>query len=154
MLLFTFKLLQQGQFSTHIKSLCHRQPVAGTAKAGGQGSGQGQGQGGKAEAMDESKGLEDFLNTGRTGRRNAMADIGDENIASISTSQLPLDMAKLSCAGRFYMAKLSMAYRFYMAKVSCVGRFYMAKLSVAGRFYMGKLSYCVRFSMAKLPLYL
>ena len=82
--------------------------------------------------MDESKGLEDFLNTGRSGRRNAMADIGDENIASISTSQLPLDMAKLSCAGRFYMAKLS----------------------VAGRFYMGKLSYSVRFSMAKLPLYL
>nr|KAG5686514.1 hypothetical protein BaRGS_031331 [Batillaria attramentaria] len=41
---------------------------------------------------------EEFLATGRTGRRNALPDISDELAAYTSTGDLPLDMAKLSCA--------------------------------------------------------
>jgi hypothetical protein len=41
--------------------------------------------------------LEDFVNTGRTGRRNAVPDILDEKTASVSTGGLPFDMEKLNC---------------------------------------------------------
>ena len=43
--------------------------------------------------------IEDFAATGRTGRRNAMADILDSNHASVSTADLPFDMEKLTCSG-------------------------------------------------------
>lgn len=43
--------------------------------------------------------LEDFVNTGRTGRRNAVPDILDEKTASVSTGGLPFDMEKLNCSG-------------------------------------------------------
>lgn len=42
--------------------------------------------------------LEDFVNTGRTGRRNAVPDILDEKTASVSTGGLPFDMEKLNCS--------------------------------------------------------
>lgn len=45
------------------------------------------------------KGLEEFLATGRTGRRNALGDIQDQVAGGLTTADLPLDMAKLSCSG-------------------------------------------------------
>ncbi|KAK3576920.1 hypothetical protein CHS0354_017598 [Potamilus streckersoni] len=42
--------------------------------------------------------LQDFLATGRTGRRNALPDILDEQKASINTGSLAFDMNKLSCS--------------------------------------------------------
>ena len=43
---------------------------------------------------------EDFLNSGRTGRRNAIPDIGFDASARVSTAQLPGDFARLSCDGK------------------------------------------------------
>ncbi|VDI26489.1 cAMP-dependent protein kinase inhibitor beta-like isoform X3 [Mytilus galloprovincialis] len=42
--------------------------------------------------------LEDFVNSGRTGRRNAVPDILDEKAAAVSTGGLPFDMEKLNCS--------------------------------------------------------
>ena len=67
----------------------------------------------------EEKGFEDFLSSGRTGRRNAMHDISDEKAASVTTAQLPLDMAKLSCAGRLYIPELSCAGRLTCTFLNC-----------------------------------
>ncbi|OWF34971.1 uncharacterized protein LOC110443520 [Mizuhopecten yessoensis] len=52
-----------------------------------------------AETMTEVEmsHLEEFVNTGRTGRRNAMADIQDEQNNSVSTAPITFDMDKLSC---------------------------------------------------------
>ena len=50
--------------------------------------------------------LEDFVNTGRTGRRNAVPDILDEKTASVSTGGLPFDMEKLNCSGMTNYKKL------------------------------------------------
>lgn len=41
---------------------------------------------------------EDFLSSGRTGRRNAIPDIYCPQ-SSVSTAELPGNFAKLSCAG-------------------------------------------------------
>jgi len=41
---------------------------------------------------------EDFLNSGRTGRRNAIPDIYCPQ-ARVSTAELPTDFARLSCDG-------------------------------------------------------
>lgn len=41
--------------------------------------------------------LDDFLNTGRTGRRNAVPDIGTDPGATVSTADLPKALDKLSC---------------------------------------------------------
>lgn len=43
--------------------------------------------------------LEEFITSGRTGRRNAMADILDSKHASTSTAGLDLDMSSLKCSG-------------------------------------------------------
>lgn len=42
--------------------------------------------------------LEEFISSGRTGRRNAMADILDSQRASTSTAGLDLDMSGLKCS--------------------------------------------------------
>jgi hypothetical protein len=42
---------------------------------------------------------DDFANCGRTGRRNALADILDDNVASTTTAGLPLEIHKLQCTG-------------------------------------------------------
>lgn len=42
--------------------------------------------------------LEEFITSGRTGRRNAMADILDSKHASTSTAGLDLDMSALKCS--------------------------------------------------------
>lgn len=52
-----------------------------------------------AEVELSGKGLEEFLATGRTGRRNALGDIQDQVAGGLTTADLPLDMAKLSCSG-------------------------------------------------------
>ncbi|KAL8589174.1 hypothetical protein ACOMHN_052512 [Nucella lapillus] len=79
-----------------------RKPVSGPAKAGGQGSaGEGQKESGsRSMRMGEATEieLEDFMKTGRTGRRNAMSEISDPSLAGLSTASLPLDLAKLSCS--------------------------------------------------------
>ena len=49
--------------------------------------------------MDCSATLEDFIATGRTGRRNAMPDILDSQKASVGTGSLQFDMEKLNCSG-------------------------------------------------------
>ncbi|XP_003738265.1 cAMP-dependent protein kinase inhibitor beta [Galendromus occidentalis] len=41
--------------------------------------------------------VEGFLNSGRTGRRNALPDILDEQYAATGTGDLPMDMERLSC---------------------------------------------------------
>lgn len=48
--------------------------------------------------VDSDKG-NDFATCGRTGRRNALADILDANHATTSTASLPLEMQKLHCKG-------------------------------------------------------
>lgn len=48
--------------------------------------------------MDCSTSMEDFLSTGRTGRRNAMPDILDEQKAAVGTGSLQFDMEKLNCS--------------------------------------------------------
>ncbi len=45
------------------------------------------------------KGLEDFIASGRTGRRNALPDILDNKNAATNTADLPLQMQKLQCSG-------------------------------------------------------
>ncbi len=47
----------------------------------------------------EQKGFDDFLASGRTGRRNALADILDAGVSSTSTKALPFEMEKLNCSG-------------------------------------------------------
>ena len=98
----------------------------------------------------EEKGFEDFLSSGRTGRRNAMHDISDEKAASVTTAQLPLDMAKLSCAGRLYIPELSCAGRLYIADLSCAGRLHVANPSCADGLYMAELSCAGRLYRAQL----
>lgn len=41
---------------------------------------------------------EDFLNSGRTGRRNAIPDIYSSQ-SKVSTAELPSNFARLSCEG-------------------------------------------------------
>lgn len=48
--------------------------------------------------MDCSTTMEDFIATGRTGRRNAMPDILDSEKAAVSTGGLPFEMEKLNCS--------------------------------------------------------
>lgn len=48
-------------------------------------------------------GVDEFLNTGRTGRRNALGDILDENSAYLTTAELPDQLSSLS----FESGKLS-----------------------------------------------
>ena len=45
--------------------------------------------------------VEDFISTGRAGRRNALADIMDSRCGSTSTAGLPNSLAKLSCSGMY-----------------------------------------------------
>lgn len=42
--------------------------------------------------------LDDFVASGRTGRRNALPDILDEKHATVSTGELPFGMEKLKCS--------------------------------------------------------
>ncbi|XP_076437999.1 uncharacterized protein LOC143277141 isoform X2 [Babylonia areolata] len=76
--------------------------TASDTAAGGSGSrGQGQvvGQSGGSPMDDQSKiEMEGFLSTGRTGRRNAVPEISDPALASLSTADLPMNMAKMSCS--------------------------------------------------------
>lgn len=62
-----------------------------------------------AAAMPQNNGdvkvviVDEFLNSGRTGRRNAMGDILDENSAYLSTADLPDQLSSLSFgAGKFF----------------------------------------------------
>ncbi|XP_070395303.1 uncharacterized protein [Dermacentor andersoni] len=48
--------------------------------------------GGTAPAFDA------FLQTGRTGRRNALPDILEEGATNVSTASLPCSFQKLSCS--------------------------------------------------------
>ena len=49
--------------------------------------------------MDCTGTLEEFIATGRTGRRNAMPDILDEQKAAVGTGGLAFDMKKMNCSG-------------------------------------------------------
>ncbi|ESP02672.1 hypothetical protein LOTGIDRAFT_171872 [Lottia gigantea] len=42
--------------------------------------------------------LEDFANTGRSGRRNAMPDVLDPVKTAVGTGNLPFDLEKLHCS--------------------------------------------------------
>ena len=46
--------------------------------------------------------VDDFLATGRTGRRNAMSDIHDEKCATVATGDLPSELSKMSCSGQSF----------------------------------------------------
>ncbi|XP_060065550.1 uncharacterized protein LOC132545890 [Ylistrum balloti] len=52
-----------------------------------------------AETMTEIEcsHLEEFVNSGRTGRRNAMADIQSDQNNTVSTAPITFEMDKLSC---------------------------------------------------------
>ena len=49
----------------------------------------------------DKKGLEDFVISGRTGRRNALPDILDERTRATgpAVASLPQQMGKLTCTG-------------------------------------------------------
>ncbi|XP_015904265.1 cAMP-dependent protein kinase inhibitor gamma [Parasteatoda tepidariorum] len=51
----------------------------------------------EVESAATSPAFDDFLQTGRTGRRNAMPDIRAEG-AAVSTASLPDSLQKLSCS--------------------------------------------------------
>ncbi len=53
----------------------------------------------EVENQATSPAFDDFLQTGRTGRRNALPDIHDDDNASINTASLPDSLQKLSCSG-------------------------------------------------------
>jgi hypothetical protein len=46
----------------------------------------------------DSKSVEDFISSGRVGRRNALPDILDEKVANTDTSALPSKLEKLTCS--------------------------------------------------------
>ncbi|XP_052763153.1 cAMP-dependent protein kinase inhibitor alpha-like isoform X1 [Mya arenaria] len=48
--------------------------------------------------MDPTQSLEEFIASGRTGRRNAMPDILHSNHAGVGTGGLAEDMEKLNCS--------------------------------------------------------
>ncbi|XP_078333358.1 uncharacterized protein LOC111133130 [Crassostrea virginica] len=48
--------------------------------------------------VEVANNLEEFISSGRTGRRNAMADILDSKHASTSTAGIDLDMSGLKCS--------------------------------------------------------
>jgi len=48
----------------------------------------------------DKKGLEEFIVSGRSGRRNALPDILDDNHAATATSELPYEMSKLQCSDK------------------------------------------------------
>ncbi|KAH9383674.1 uncharacterized protein LOC144153913 [Haemaphysalis longicornis] len=62
-------------------------PTGGAAAAGNGGAA-----GGAPPAFDA------FLQTGRTGRRNALPDILEEGATNVSTASLPCSFQKLSCS--------------------------------------------------------
>lgn len=66
-----------------------QQPVDPT---GGATAGNGGAAGGAPPAFDA------FLQTGRTGRRNALPDILEEGATNVSTASLPCSFQKLSCS--------------------------------------------------------
>ena len=49
----------------------------------------------------EGEEVDDFIASGRVGRRNALPDILDEKHAETSTASLPETLAKLSCSGMY-----------------------------------------------------
>ena len=60
----------------------------------------------EVENQATSPAFDDFLQTGRTGRRNAMPDIHGED-AAVSTASLPDSLQKLSCSGKYTLSRLS-----------------------------------------------
>lgn len=54
------------------------------------------------DTMDPSMAVEDFINTGRTGRRNAIPDISDPHIGTISTAGVDFSFDKLSMTGEIF----------------------------------------------------
>jgi len=57
------------------------------------------------ESTMSSSGFDDFLQSGRTGRRNATPDITLASSATVSTSGLPLALEKLSCTGMLFACR-------------------------------------------------
>lgn len=51
-------------------------------------------------AMNNEDSADGFLNSGRTGRRNALPDILDEQFTATTTADLPHELDKLSCSGK------------------------------------------------------
>lgn len=51
--------------------------------------------------MEVANNLDDFMQTGRTGRRNAVPDIENDKDKTLGTGDLQLQMDKLSCAGKW-----------------------------------------------------
>ena len=48
----------------------------------------------------EGEEVDDFIATGRVGRRNALPDILNDKHAATSTADLPDTLSKLTCSGR------------------------------------------------------
>lgn len=58
---------------------------------------------------------EDFLNSGRTGRRNAIPDIYSAQ-ARVSTAELPANFARLSCEGiHIYLLFKHNSFQMYLS---------------------------------------
>ena len=51
----------------------------------------------------EGEEVDDFIATGRVGRRNALPDILNDKHAGTSTADLPDTLSKLTCSGRHPM---------------------------------------------------
>ena len=58
------------------------------------------------DIMDGGVAVEDFISTGRTGRRNAVADITDARVAGVTTAGMDFSFDQLSMAGKWFACLL------------------------------------------------
>jgi hypothetical protein len=70
------------------------------------------------DEMEVANNLDDFLQTGRTGRRNAVPDIEGDKDKDFGTGDLPLQMNQLSCSGTCHLLSLSLSPRPSSAQLS------------------------------------
>lgn len=59
--------------------------------------------------VDPEKIQDEFLNTGRIGRRNALPDILDSHCET-STADLPLKLSALTTNGKYYLLRYSLRF--------------------------------------------
>ncbi|KAK3088253.1 hypothetical protein FSP39_016620 [Pinctada imbricata] len=80
--------------------------------------------------------IEEFNATGRTGRRNAMADILDSKHASVSTADLPFGMENLSCSDDvFYVWRFYFCFTNEWAEIMKMYKIYPEECEVPLRHY-------------------
>jgi len=74
------------------------------------------------QMTDVDSSLELFIATGRTGRRNALANIKDGEVCKTSTASLPFQLEKLQCSGEILSGEFSMRLSVIILLVICGNR--------------------------------